>query len=1288
VAFPLTPLPISVEISLDSTTWTDITSDVRSDSQIQISRGRSDWGQQTDPARCSFSLDNRDGKYSPRNPESPYYGQIGRNTPVRVSVETGSVACWLPGRDSNDSVGTPDAAALDITGDIDVRLDAKFLNWYMADTALGAGVTSSLTELFGKWTESGNQRSWVLYSQIGYLEFAWTTDGTSGTMQTAVSTAKISMPSSGRLAVRVTLDVNNGSGGWTARFYTSDSISGTWTQLGDAVTGVGVTSIYSSSSTLNIGSAIQGTAWDMPLGHVYGAQVRNGIGGTVVANPDFTAQASGTTSFADSAGRTWTVAGNTEITNRKVRFVGEISSWTPKWDTGGHDVITEVEASGLLRRLTQGAIAAKSPMYREFTSPFRTHIVAYWPMEDAAGATTLASGLDGYPAMKITGSVTPAGYDDWSASDPIPTIGTGSLKGTVPTYTATNFVFLRFFAAVPAAGVASTQRLLSFTQTGTAKTWSLYLTTAGSLELRAYDNDSTQILAPGAFAFAINGDRKSIGIELTQDGADIDWTVFVYDVTDSTLTTSSGLTTSGTLAGYTVGRVTEVRLGEDGLMNNTAVGHIAVSDSSSGFASTGGALIGWNGETAAARVHRLGIEEDILAFSTSPGDQQMGVQTRSTVIELMRDAEDVDQGILCEQRDVLGIRHVQRTSLYNQTPALVLDYTGSDGLVAPLDPVDDDQNVTNDVTVQREGGSSARTTLTSGALSTQAPPDGIGLYDTSQTFHLFSDDQPTHHSGWLLHRGTWDETRFPQVTVDLSNAPESIDDAAACDTGSRIQITNPPQWLPPGTIDLLVHGYSEVMDQYTWKITYNCTPFGPYNVAYEATAGESIYGRADTDGSELAEALTTTETDVDVQVTSGPQWVIAAPNMLTNYDFSTDLTGWFGDGCTITRVTTPGLPPFSADWSLKMVPDGVATFPNAGSDLVAVTVGKQYTASGWQMCATSRTIELNINWFDVGQNYLSTSSTGIAVTADTWTWFEGTATAPASAVYANMSPTVSSTPPSTDVVHANMLTLRPAIDDDLPQEFPFDVLCGGEIMRVTACTRSVYDTFARTAASGWGSADSGQAYTVVGTAADYAVGSGYGSMTFPTTGVAHLALATGPSADIDMLVDVTTSATATGASIFAGPLIRAADNNNHYMCRLEFTTGNVINASLRKRVAGVETSLATYTVPFAHVAGTFVRVRFQVIGSTIRARVWAVTGTEPGDWNMTTTDTAITSASNVGFRGFSNTGNTNVNPQARFDNFKVLNPQTFTVTRSVNGVSKTHSSGTDLSLAYPSITAL
>lgn len=132
MAFPETILPIQVDISLDGSTWTDITSDVRKEQQIRITRGRSDWGQQVDAGRCSFALSNTDGKYSPRNPESPYYGQIGRNTPVRVSVESGAVAAFVPGG-LGDFISTPDTAVLDITGDLDVRLDGTLANWVLAD---------------------------------------------------------------------------------------------------------------------------------------------------------------------------------------------------------------------------------------------------------------------------------------------------------------------------------------------------------------------------------------------------------------------------------------------------------------------------------------------------------------------------------------------------------------------------------------------------------------------------------------------------------------------------------------------------------------------------------------------------------------------------------------------------------------------------------------------------------------------------------------------------------------------------------------------------------------------------------------------------------------------------------------------------------------------------------------------------------------------------------------------------------------------------------------------------
>lgn len=1297
MAFPQTPLPIKVDVSLDGTTWTDVTNDVRAEQQVRISRGRSDWGQQVDAGRCSFALSNTDGTYSPRNPESPYYGQIGRNTPVRVSVETGSVAAWLPATSSLDSMTTPDAAALDITGDIDVRLDATLLNWYLADDELGSGATSILTELIGKFQTTGDQRSWVMYTENGYLKLWWSEDGTTGTDSIATSTEKLPVPASGRLAVRATLDVDNGSGGWTARFYTAASMDSTWVQLGDDVTGGATTSIFASAALLVIGSAINGTNYDMPLGYVHAAQVRDGINGTLVASPDFTAQTSGATSFADSAGRTWSTNGEAEITNRKVRFVGEVSSWTPEKNSAGNDVICKVEASGIMRRLGQGVIAAKSPMYREFTSPFRSNIVAYWPMEDGTGATQFASAFDGHPAVTYTGSVTPAAYSDWSASDALPTVGTGSMQVTVPPYTATNYLFLRVFVAVPEAGVVSTQRLLSLTQTGTATTWSVYLTTGGDLELRAYNDEGTQILATGTQTFGINGEKKSIGVELTQDGSDIDYTLFSYDITDSTLTSASAVAHTGTLTGYTVRRATQVRFGEDGAMNDTAIGHLAISDDVNGFGSTAGALIGWNGETAAARVHRLGIEEQFSAYSTAPGDEQMGVQARATVLELLRAAGEVDEGILCEQRDVLGVRLVQRASMYNQGAALVMDYTASDGLVTPLDPVDDDQSVTNDVTVAREGGSSARVTLDSGPLSTLAPPDGIGLYDTSVTLGLYDDEQPAHHAGWRLHAGTWDETRFPQVTVMLAAAPDSIEDASGVDVGSRVQITNPPVWLPPDTLDLLVQGYSEVLDQFTWTITYNCTPYGPFSVAWagddDTATLEREFSWADTEGSELAEDLTSTETDVDVLTTVYPTWTdsvfdtpldwrvggevmtVTAPHSLVNSNpfFTSDATGWSGQNASVARSTTVVMPHPRAVASLLVTPDGSTGNANAlgtGTAVGSITPGAQYVASMWVYSPGGYTdIHTGINWHNAANTYLSTGQgSTTAIAAGQWTYVSATLTAPASASRAVVLSIEADTPSAGDIYYVWGL-------------------------RVTRIKSSwLYDTFTRTTASGWGTSDSGTAWSNVGggSASDYLTSATYGAHVLSTVDVTRRSGVTAPSADFDIYCDITTSALATGDSLFGAVCTRMADASNLYMARLEFTTGNAISLSVRKVISGTQTVLGSaVTLRDTHVAGTFVRVRFQGSGTTLRAKAWVVGQLEPGPWQVDTTDSALTAAQQIGTRSIRVTGNTNAaSVEIRYDNFEITNPQTFTVERSVNGVTKTHSAGADVRLAYPAYASL
>lgn len=1133
MAFPQTPLPLSVEISLDGSTWTDITSDVRSEEQIRISRGKSDWGQQVEAGRCSFSLSNTDGKYSPRNPEGTYYGQIGRNTPVRVSVETGSVALDLPG-DSGDYASTPDAAALDITGDIDIRLDATLLNWFLPEYPSSGETNIARTELISK--RALGQASWALYVNMGVLYFVWSEDGT--LFNIAESTEDLPVTSSGRLAVRVTLDVDNGASGNDVAFYTSDSISGSWTQLGETVTGVGTTSIFAGTAELRIGSEAV-LEHQEAIGLIHAAQVLDGIGGTAVANPDFTAQTVGDTSFADAAGLTWTVNGNAEITNRKVRFIGEISSWTPRWDTGGFDVVTEVEAAGVMRRLETGTVPLKSPVYREYTSQGRVDagIVAYWPMEDGDKATELASAFDGHPAMKITGTVTPAAYSDYVASDSLPTIDTGSLKVSVPPYDldASSRGRLAFFVKVPAAGVVSTQRLVSLTQTGTAAVWSVYVNTSGNLDVRAYDDEGTQIHASGFGSDSINGLEKFVLLALTQDGSDVDYTLLVTDIADGLATeipdlTSTSFSITGTETSATTGRFTQIRFGEDGAMNETALGHVSVGAESTSHTGTAGAVMGWNAEESPSRIARLGIEESVHAYATGAGDERMGVQARDTVIDLMRAAEQVDKGILCEQRSILGVRYVTRASLYNQPVAFSINYTGSDGLVAPLDPVDDDQSVTNDVTEVRDVGASGRAVLTEGALSTQAPPNGIGLYDTSYTTNLLDDTQPPLHAGWRLHIGTWDETRFPQVTIDLANAPGSIEEAAAVDTGSRIQITNPPVWLPPDTLDLLVQGYSEVLDQYTWKITYNCVPNGPFNVA---TEGDSLYNRADTEGAELAEAMTSAATTGYVLTTSGPLW-------------------------------------------------------------------------------------------------------------------------------------------TTDSA-----------------EHPFSIRVAGEVMSATDVESWATDAFGRSVSNGWGTADSGQSWsTGGGTAGNYNVTGGYGSHTLATTNASRRTFLTFDFADFEAYVSLTVSAVATGGFLSGGITGRYTDSDNLYTARVAFGTSNELTLTIRERVAAVETQLGSYSLLDTYSAGTSVRLRFQVSGSTLRAKAWLAANTEPGPWQIEVTDTSLTTSDFIGLRSISSSANTNVNPEIRYDDFEVTNPQEFTVTRSVNGVTKAQSSGADVRLAYPAYTAL
>ena len=832
---------------------------------------------------------------------------------------------------------------------------------------------------------------------------------------------------------------------------------------------------------------------------------------------------------------------------KSYRIWGEGASYEDGWDSTGTDVWVDATVAGIMQRLAQDPAPERSVLYTALTTPLPDSVMAYWPMEDASGATSLASALPSGSPMTWTGTPTLASYDTFPASDPLPLTSATVFSGGVAKYSAPSATQVRFLCAIPAAGLTQGTVVCAIDQEDLGGTafWELYYGNFGqtghSFTLRENMGDGSELGLELESTYDVRGKRLYVSIEFQQSGGTINRAVRLYD-----LDTRTSYDTTDTGVAATLTRVTKLQFGPAsrsavGPFGSTGLSSVAVGHATVENTITSNTILGAHlnpiGEAAGRRIQRLCGEAGIPFEWIGDLDDTvpMGGQSKANTLSLAQEACLADGGLLYETKDVLGLGYRTRTSLYNQGAALVLSYTGFNFNEVPI-PVEDDRQVQNNLTVT-SGGVSATYKETAGALGTNA----IGSYGETNglTLNLATNDTPTllDAAAWRVHLGTVDEDRYPTVTVNLAHpsiTPELRRAILALRIGDRAQFTGMPAWVAPDQPDQLILGTSETISRFEHRITFACAPASPYS--YIAVFDDGT-GHLDTDGSMLLSAVTSSDTKL-----------VVVPSALGGTLWSTD-------------------------------------------------------------------------------------------------------------------------------------------DADCP----WVIRVGGETMTVTANTSSVYDNFTRTVSNGWGTANTGQTWTVVGTASDYAVGAGVGTATLPATGIAHLSLVPAPTADVDVYASIATSALATGASLFAGPIVRAADNNNHYMARLEFTTAAGLILTLRKKVAGAETVLATYTpADITHVAGVFYRVRLQAYGAVIRARVWDLTATtvEPTDWQVSAVDSSITTADNLGVRCFSNTGNTNVNPVISFEAVDLHNVQTFTVSRSTNGVVKSHAAGEDVRLANPTIISL
>jgi hypothetical protein len=841
------------ELYLDGA-WRDITPDVRQSADTTCSRGLSGeaLGGTASPGQCTLVVDNRVGDYTPRNPSGAWHGFLGRNTPHRMSVDAlESHLLVLPQVNAGASV--PDSAALSITGDMEIRADVHLDSWRREQ------------DLVHKWDEVAGQRSYNFsVTSDGRLRFVWSVDGAAE----VAGTANAVVPQhTGRLSVRVTYDADFG-GVRQYRFFTSpdEGVDGTWTQLGTDVAGGATVVLFDGTAALRCGCAADSTSFFS--GRVYSARLYSGIGGTVVADVDFRAQADGDTSFTGGAGETWTVNAGAEVVGRDYRHHGEVSEWPVAWDTSGMDCTAAVTSADPFRRLGKGQKALRSTYYRGCASTVAavTGLRAYWPMEDASGSTTLASGLPGGPGMRVNGGPALASDpDSFPCSDALPVWAAGaSAAGPVPAYASTNQVQVRALVAVPTGGVAAGTRMWTVLTTGTVPRWELSLATTGTLSLTAYDTGGAAVVSSGVLGFALNGAPVRVQLGMTQNGAGIDW-----NVTTLAPGAASGMTVAGNLAAGTVGRATWLAIAPDAGLGGVTLGQVTVQSVATSVYDLAGQLAAYDGETAADRVARLAGEESLAVVVLGGGPQSvaMGPQRSRPLLDLLHECETADGGILAGCRDRLGILYRARASMDSQAPAVTLSRTGGD--LSALAITDDDQQLVNDLTVTRLGGSSYRYALTVGPLSTQAPPAGAGLYEATVTLGLHDDGQLPDAAAWRVHLGTTDLPRVPDLGVELTR-PQLVADAArrkavaGVEIGDRVDVTGMASQSAPDDMPQVVTGIRETITPFRRVLDFACRPAQPWNVARAGTGS-----RRAPDGATVSGAHTSTATALTV-AGSGP----------------------------------------------------------------------------------------------------------------------------------------------------------------------------------------------------------------------------------------------------------------------------------------------------------------------------------------------------------------------------------------------------------------------------------
>lgn len=839
------PLGIKLELLINGT-FQDISAYLYQRNLAQITnQGRADWTSGPQAGQLTLTLNNRDGRFTPKNISGAYYPYLTRNVQIRLSVNTqsvtgaaysgylfwGEVTEWPPKWDPASRDVYCDIIAAGIwqrLSQLITTLGSAFRRYYANQT--GVAVPRSYWPM-EDGTGSTGLIPFASAAGTGPATWAFVT-GTAGLSLAASSSfpGSDAIPQLNASAVTFTVPAGGTATNNFTRFLLSvpaagDSASGStnWNLIEiDSAGTVAKFEIYLNSA---------GTLL-MQLRNSGGAVIASGTTTTNVRGVPYLAScelapSGGNVLFALSlirpgaAAITETISGT--LTTATVGAISKIilSRANALMDTAaGHMAVFY----GTPPTLVNSAYALSG-----YTGEYALDRFTRLCTEMGIAFETIGSNAGAYDAA-VTAD-TPAAWLKLADVPGTTTAADSSGNGHTGTATAVTF-------GIPNSAV-NPENSAAFAAASTSHVLTAYNPALAAVTVEALV--SLNSLSPSGNPRIMANSQTDVdhkGFQLMLSGTTPQiW--FGNGTVAASVTASAALPPAGWVHLAATWDGTTITLYVNGISQGTAA--------LSGSMAAGAANIGIGYDPAYSGDYVSGLIQQCAVYSTAlsaarilahyqaiSSSSKMGPQVDDTLANLLLSIEDTDVGLLYELTDNFGLGYRSNASMLNQAAAVVINYNA--GILDPsLAPVYDNQLTRNNITITNWTGYSQQAILTAGAMSVLNPPNGIGNgYALARNVTAANDNQVPGIAQALLNIGSVDEIRFPVITVKMikpSLAP-FFASVPGLRPGDYIQLTNLPQHGGSSTAKQLMWGRSVTLGAREWAFSFNTVPETPWETGF------------------------------------------------------------------------------------------------------------------------------------------------------------------------------------------------------------------------------------------------------------------------------------------------------------------------------------------------------------------------------------------------------------------------------------------------------------------------